>query len=91
MVEAISEPNQLLADLTTHPGWNELRRVAKERMEGHFKELSREFASKDNRPDYETLQFQRGVFAGMKHLLDHPDLEAKRLKRLLEKEVTSVA
>lgn len=75
---------QLLAALGARPEWNALRKLARDRMERHFAKLARLFASEGEELDYARLQYQRGVFAGMKFLLDGPTIEAAKLKRLLE-------
>jgi len=77
---------KLVAQLADQPGWEILRRVALERMHVHFRQLTRAFMSRAIAPDYDQLQWQRGVFAGMKFLLDNPLIEAEKLKRLLEQE-----
>lgn len=55
-------------------------------MDIHFRLLAREFMNRGHAPDYAELQWQRGFFAGIKFLLDTPDLEAKRLARALARE-----
>jgi hypothetical protein len=76
--------DQLLAALAARPEWEALRRRCERRMDGHFRRLARLFATEGQELDYARLQFQRGVFAGMKFLLDAPAVEAKKLERLLE-------
>lgn len=79
---------QLLASLVKRPEWEALRRLARHRMDKHFRRLARIFASEGQEPDYDRLQYQRGVFAGMKFVLDEPHklLTPGRLERLLEEE-----
>lgn len=45
--------------------------------------IARQFLTRNLRPDYAELQWERGFFSGMKFLLDRPDLEAKALERAL--------
>lgn len=75
--------DELLAQLGNHPGWPTLREHAKQLMDAHFRGLAREFATRNNQPDYAQLQWERGVFAGIKFLLDNPTIEARKLERLL--------
>lgn len=82
----MSDADQLLAELGSHPGWPILHDRAKRQMDLFFMQLAREFASANKRPDYETLQWKRGFFAGMKFLLDNPTVEAKRLAKALAQE-----
>lgn len=79
---------QLLATLIERPEWAALRRVAEQRMDRHFRRLARLFATEGEEPPYDRLQHQRGVFAGMKFVLDEPHrlLTPGRLERLLEEE-----
>lgn len=82
---------ELLAALITRPEWLAFRKVAELRMDRHFRKLARLFATEGAELDYDRLQYQRGIFAGMKFLLDEPHKIANpdRLRRLLnEEEVT---
>lgn len=85
------EDKQLLAQLGRRPEWVALRRLAEHRMQHSFERIARAFATKDVRPDYAELQWERGFFAGMKFLLDNPTVEAAKLSRLLAKEATDSA
>jgi hypothetical protein len=82
---------QLLATLIERPEWQALRHVAKHRMDRHFRGLARMFATEGAELDYDRLQYQRGVFAGMKFVLDEPHRIANpdRLRRLLNDEEVS--
>lgn len=90
---AIVNPHdvQLLAALIERPEWRALRHVAEQRMDRNFRRLARLFASEGEEPDYDRLQFQRGVFAGMKFVLDEPHKIAnpRSLERLLNDEEVS--
>lgn len=79
---------QLLAALIDRPEWTALRLVAEQRMHRQFRQLARMFATEGKELDYDRLQFQRGVFAGMKFVLDEPHklLRPGRLERLLNEE-----
>lgn len=86
MVETIASPEQLeraerLVTLLDHPNWQELRNVAKDKMNKHFNLLAKELMAGRDIPD---LQYRRGFFAGMKFLLDQPDLAQKKLAAALE-------
>lgn len=74
---------KLLLHLKDQPGWEVLRALAKERMETHFNNLARQLMAKDATVEATDLQYRRGFFAGMKFLLDQPDLEVKRLERAI--------
>lgn len=52
-------------------------------MEKEFARLARDLMAGREIPD---LQYRRGVFAGMKFLLDQPDLHAKKLAAALAEE-----
>ena len=82
----MAEPNEQLASLADDPRWAELGKVLEARMDKEFTTLARQFATKDARPDYEQLQWVRGVFAGMKFLYKQPALEARELSKLLARE-----
>lgn len=83
---AISEEDRaLVAALMERPEWEALTQLCKARMDKHFRKLARLFATEGLDPDYGRLQWQRGVFAGMKLVLDRPLIEARALARLLEK------
>jgi len=75
---------QILAELTLHPAWNVLQKVAKERMERQFR-LTAGALMSGTKVDVEEIEYQRGFFAGMKHLLDKPQLEAAEIARELAK------
>lgn len=75
---------QMIAALADSPGWDALRVAAEVRMQQHFRSLARMFATRGVQPDYAQLQWQRGVFAGMKFILDNPLIQAARLAKLLE-------
>jgi hypothetical protein len=53
-------------------------------MERHFRVLARAFAQRNNQPDYDRLQWERGFFAGMKFLLDNPLIEEAKLIAALD-------
>lgn len=74
---------ELLAKLADDPAWGALSRVAEELMERHFRGVARDFMTRNVQPDYARLQWQRGVFAGIKFLLDSPHIQEKKLERLL--------
>lgn len=75
------ERAERLVTLLDHPNWQELRNVAKDRMEKRFNVLARDLMAGREPPD---IMYQRGFFAGMKFLLDQPDLSAKKLAAALE-------
>lgn len=77
---------QLLAALGSRPEWAALTEYAKELMDQHFAKVTRHFMNEGEAPDYDRLQWQRGVFAGIKFMLDNPTLEAKKLERLLARQ-----
>lgn len=77
----IAPNRELIAHLADHPAWAELRKLATEQKERHFRNLLREFELKNHQPDYAELQWERGFWAGMKFLLDKPTLEAAELDR----------
>lgn len=79
---------QLLAALIDRPEWRALRLVAEQRMDRNFRRLANLFATEGSELDYDRLQFQRGVFAGMKFVLDTPHKIAnpRSLERLLNDE-----
>ena len=62
------------------PQWDSLRELAKEKMEDTFASLTNRMMSKQGVPEHER-QYWRGYFAGIKFLLDQPDLHEKRLKK----------
>lgn len=69
---ASEHDDQLIATLADNPAWQALeRRIARE-GEQHFNRLARHFARYGNKVDYEQLQYDRGRYAGMKHILDEP-------------------
>ena len=82
----IDADTQILADLSKHPGWEVLRRVAQTRMDTIGQRLAHDFLTKNNQPDYAELQWVRGVIAGFKFLLDNPDMEARKLEKLVEQQ-----
>lgn len=84
VVELSEEDRALVAALMERPEWEALTQVCKARMDKHFRRLARMFATEGYDPDYGRLQWQRGVFAGMKLVLDRPLIEARALRRLLE-------
>jgi hypothetical protein len=79
---------QLLAKLGGSAEWQALRERAERAMRHRGEILAQQFLRRNHRPDYEQLQWERGVFAGIKFLLDHPTMEAQRLERLLERDQT---
>lgn len=74
---------QLLAKLGGSPEWEMLRQRAERAMTARSELLAHLFLRRNQQPDYAQLQWERGVFAGIKFVLDHPTLEAKKLERLL--------
>ena len=82
----MSEVDEQLASLAADPRWQALQARAKERLDREFNSITRAFIYKDVQPDYGDLQYRRGVFAGIKFLLDQPDLDAKKLEKLLAEE-----
>lgn len=52
-------------------------------MDRRAERLAHQFLTRNAQPDYAELQYLRGFFAGMKFLLDQPDLEAAALQRAL--------
>lgn len=82
-VELGDHERQLIASIAESPAWESLRKVARNRMERHFRRLAHTFAMKGVEPNYAELQWQRGVIAGMKFILDNPLIEAAKLERLL--------
>lgn len=79
---------QLLAGLADRPEWAALRRACEQRLDNHFRKLARIFQTEGVAPDYDRLQWQRGVFAGVKLVLDEPHKIAHKrsLERLLDEE-----
>lgn len=80
-----------LAALSLQPGWPILRGVAKRAMEERFAKLARNLmqpgkTEADIKP---SLEYQRGFFAGMKHLLDNPEMESEKLDREFEQRKVS--
>ena len=75
---------EILAHLADHPGWTELCELAQERMRKEFLHLATEQMTGLDVP-YHTIQYRRGFFAGMKFLLDVPQLEANKLRIELAK------
>jgi hypothetical protein len=85
--ELSEDDRKLLAALGDRPEWDALREHSEILMEKHFHRVAREFMTAGTEPEYARLQWQRGVFAGMKFLLDAPTVEAKKLERLLENDM----
>lgn len=83
-LELSEEDRALVAALMERPEWAALTQVCKGRMDRHFRKLARLFATEGYHPDYDRLQWQRGLFAGMKLVLDRPLIESRALARLLE-------
>lgn len=77
------ERAERLVTLLDHPNWGELRNVAKERMDKRFTFLAKQLMS-GKRVTHGEQQFWRGYFAGMKFLLDQPDLHQKKLDKAYE-------
>jgi membrane-associated PAP2 superfamily phosphatase len=86
----MSDHDQMLGQLGLHPGWAILSEKARGKADAHFAHLARQFAAKDNRPDYDTLQWQRGFFAGMDFLIANPTVEASKLAKALAREQDEV-
>lgn len=82
----MAEPDDLLASLAQHPAWAVLEQRGRDRMEKHGQLLATEFLSMNKQPDYGQLQWVRGVFAGIKFLIDQPTLDARKLEKLLAEE-----
>lgn len=80
---------QQLAKLPESAEWAALTAYCKEQMEIHFKQLAVGLMTKDKEVEYGDLQYRRGLFAGMKLLLDGPAIMAAQLKRELEKGTVS--
>ena len=89
-MESIAKPDlgnrvQALAALRENRGWPELAQIVKERMEREFLLLSH--ALMRGEPwSQEELAYKRGFFAGMKFLLDSPDLNESKLERALRQQ-----
>ena len=74
------QEQRIVAELSAHPAWPVLRKIEKQRMdlkfEGHAKALMAGMEFDQRQVDYD-----RGYFAGMKHLLDTPERERAALQR----------
>lgn len=73
----------MVARLQGMPEWDALWRAMDEVEDRHWTRLAREFATKDNRPDYATLQWQRGFFAFSRVMRRNPVEAIQQLERLL--------
>lgn len=81
------EEQRLVAELTKHPAWEVLNKTAKERMEMSFRVLATSLMTKGAKIDQGQIDYERGFFAGMKHLLRKPELAAADIaKALAERE-----
>lgn len=80
---------ELLAKLSKSPEWEALTAYSKDLMEMHFKQLAVGLMTKDKEVEYGDLQYRRGLFAGMKLLLDGPVISAAQIERELQKGTVS--
>jgi hypothetical protein len=76
---------EALASLTSHPAWDALRAKVERKMNREFSRMSSNLMRGDI-PSVAQVHYMRGVFAGMKFLLDCPAVESRKLDRLLERE-----
>lgn len=74
-----------LAALSLQPGWPVLRGVVKQEMERRFQIMARELM-RGAMPD---VEWTRGFFAGMKFLLDNPEIESRKLDKEFEQRKVS--
>lgn len=81
-VARLADRAQGLSELRESRAWEELRAVAKERMEKTFERIARDLMS-GKELDPVQIARQRGFFAGMKFLLDSPELSQKKLDAAL--------
>lgn len=57
-------------------------------MEMHFRVLAGEMMSKGNGISSASVQYRRGVFAGMKMVLDQPLIAQAEIEREIKKELS---
>lgn len=77
--------DEQLAALAQHPLWPKLREKAEQAMTKEFDRIARQLMAGRTIEDAD-LAYRRGVFAGMKFLLDSPSLEATLLAQELNRE-----
>ena len=75
---------QRLNALKENRGWAELSELCREKMESEFRLLSHALM-RGTPPSEVEIAYKRGFFAGMKFLLDSPDLNESKLERALRK------
>ena len=78
------EEQRLIAELQAHPAWALLRKTARERMDKTFLILAKQLMAGTPVPEQD-IAYNRGFFAGMKHLLDKPKLAEADIARELAK------
>jgi len=83
-VDRVSDPKleraEPLMALKELPQWDSLRDLAREQMDKKFASLTSRLMSPQGVGEDER-QYWRGYFAGIKFLLDQPDLHEKKLKK----------
>lgn len=84
------EEQRLFAELAQHPAWGVLREVVKKQMETKFAFHASQLMG-GTEVDQRTVDFDRGYFAGMKHLLDSPGRELNKILKEQREEVTGIA
>ena len=78
-----TDQQQLLRDLALHPGWAILTAEIRAERSRRFENMARRMVRGDV-PGAEEIHYERGFFAGMKHLLKNPSLQAAQLERALK-------
>ena len=76
----MTDADPVLASLSQHPAWPRLRDRAEQMMGREFDRLTRAKMAGKDVPETQWA-YTRGLFAGMKALLDSPALDAATLSK----------
>jgi hypothetical protein len=74
-----------LIHLKEDAGWKALHERVADRMEKEFRRTAAQMMAGTEIPQWE-IEYRRGFFAGMKFLLDQPDLDAQKMAEAIRRE-----